>query len=444
MLGSRFLGDPLAGGMPRWKYVSNRFLTGVENLAFGLHLSEYHTGLRAYSRRLLETIPYAAQQRRLRLRPGADRPGRGGRDGGADRRGRRSRPATSRRRRSVGLQAERRVRPVDPARRRPLPAPPAARAAARRSSRAPPPSTDRPMTISRNALLRATLGIAISVVAIWHPDPLGRPRGRRSQVLRTASPAWIAVMFVTAIIDIGAAGRPLAGPARADRAAAVPAGPRLHLHRLPRQQRPAGTARASCTGATPSARGEGISRTTVLGTVVVERVVDTVMVVAIAAVAVLVLSVRGVMTQRGPARAGVRRRCSSSGSGSGSRPIGCPAPIASPRSSPAGRASSSWPAGCATAWPSPARPRVLVAALAFSAVAWTASTGTFLAAGQAVGVELSVAQAALLTSGVALVTIVPSGPGYVGHVRADGRRPSPTGSASRATRRSRSACSSTS
>jgi glycosyltransferase involved in cell wall biosynthesis len=58
MLGSRFLGDPLAGGMPRWKFLSNRFLTGLENAAFGLHLSEYHTGLRAYSRRLLETIPY--------------------------------------------------------------------------------------------------------------------------------------------------------------------------------------------------------------------------------------------------------------------------------------------------------------------------------------------------------------------------------------------------
>jgi glycosyltransferase involved in cell wall biosynthesis len=58
MLGSRFLGDPLAGGMPKWKFISNRFLTGVENIAFGLHLSEYHTGLRAYSRRLLETIPY--------------------------------------------------------------------------------------------------------------------------------------------------------------------------------------------------------------------------------------------------------------------------------------------------------------------------------------------------------------------------------------------------
>jgi glycosyltransferase involved in cell wall biosynthesis len=58
MLGSRFLGDPIAGGMPRWKYVSNRFLTTVENLAFGLHLSEYHTGFRAYSRNLLESIPY--------------------------------------------------------------------------------------------------------------------------------------------------------------------------------------------------------------------------------------------------------------------------------------------------------------------------------------------------------------------------------------------------
>jgi glycosyltransferase involved in cell wall biosynthesis len=58
MLGSRFLGNPLAGGMPRWKYISNRFLTGLENKAFGLHLSEYHTGFRAYSRALLEAIPY--------------------------------------------------------------------------------------------------------------------------------------------------------------------------------------------------------------------------------------------------------------------------------------------------------------------------------------------------------------------------------------------------
>ncbi len=59
VLGSRFLnGQTLAGGMPRWKYVSNRFLTVVENLVLGQHLSECHTGFRAYSRRMLETIPF--------------------------------------------------------------------------------------------------------------------------------------------------------------------------------------------------------------------------------------------------------------------------------------------------------------------------------------------------------------------------------------------------
>jgi len=59
VLGSRLLGSgALAGGMPRWKYISNRFLTITENLVLGQHLSECHTGFRAYSRRLLETIPF--------------------------------------------------------------------------------------------------------------------------------------------------------------------------------------------------------------------------------------------------------------------------------------------------------------------------------------------------------------------------------------------------
>jgi len=59
VLGSRLLsGTALSGGMPLWKFVSNRFLTLVENVAFGLRLSEYHTGFRAYSRRLLETLPF--------------------------------------------------------------------------------------------------------------------------------------------------------------------------------------------------------------------------------------------------------------------------------------------------------------------------------------------------------------------------------------------------
>ena len=59
VLGSRILGGyALKGGMPVWKYVANRFLTAVENLLMGAKLSEYHTGYRAFSRNLLETIPY--------------------------------------------------------------------------------------------------------------------------------------------------------------------------------------------------------------------------------------------------------------------------------------------------------------------------------------------------------------------------------------------------
>lgn len=59
VLGSRLLEDrALAGGMPIWKYVSNRALTAVENWAFRRHLSEYHTGFRAYSRGMLQTIPF--------------------------------------------------------------------------------------------------------------------------------------------------------------------------------------------------------------------------------------------------------------------------------------------------------------------------------------------------------------------------------------------------
>jgi hypothetical protein len=44
--------------MPRYKYVSNRFLTIVENIITGQNLAEWHTGYRAYSRKVLERIPY--------------------------------------------------------------------------------------------------------------------------------------------------------------------------------------------------------------------------------------------------------------------------------------------------------------------------------------------------------------------------------------------------
>jgi glycosyltransferase involved in cell wall biosynthesis len=61
MFGSRMLGGrPLEGGMPKWKYLANLFLTAVENATFYLYLTEYHSGLRAYSRHYLETVNMAA------------------------------------------------------------------------------------------------------------------------------------------------------------------------------------------------------------------------------------------------------------------------------------------------------------------------------------------------------------------------------------------------
>lgn len=159
--------------------------------------------------------------------------------------------------------------------------------------------------------------------------------------------------------------------------------------------------------------GEGLSRTTILGTVVVERIVDTVMVVGIAALAVLVLSVRGIMASAvllGLAFVGVLIIVLAIG-------------VAAHRLPGADRVSAfvaRWPIilelarrlreGLAVA----REPRTLALAIGFSVVAWAASITTFLAGGQAVGVQLSVAQGALVASGVALATIVPSGPGYLG------------------------------
>jgi hypothetical protein len=58
VLGSRILAqDSVARGMPRYKYISNRILTLVENLALSQKLSEYHTGLRAFSAPLLTALP---------------------------------------------------------------------------------------------------------------------------------------------------------------------------------------------------------------------------------------------------------------------------------------------------------------------------------------------------------------------------------------------------
>src|SRR3990167_3201963 len=60
VLGSRIRGrnEALAGGMPLYKYISNRFLTILENIILGQNLSEYHTGFRAFHKSVLNTLPF--------------------------------------------------------------------------------------------------------------------------------------------------------------------------------------------------------------------------------------------------------------------------------------------------------------------------------------------------------------------------------------------------
>ena len=267
------------------------------------------------------------------------------------------------------------------------------------------------MIFSRRVLLRATLGIGISVLALWillHSVDIGAAM----EVVATASPAWVAVMVVMVFIDVGARGarwQVLLAPIKAIAYRRVLG--YTYVGYLANNVLPARLGelvRSRALG-----EGEGLSTTTVLGTVVVERVVDTVIVVGLAALAVVVLSVRGVMTSA----------VLLGGAFVALLVVGLAIAMALHRLPGADRVTayaSRWPRlvemarrlreGLSVA----ARPRTLAGALAFSVVAWTASILTFLAGGQAVGVELTLAQGALLSSGVALATIVPSGPGYLG------------------------------
>jgi uncharacterized protein (TIRG00374 family) len=265
--------------------------------------------------------------------------------------------------------------------------------------------------LSRRSLLRGGLGIAISVAAILI---LIRAVDIEAafEVLRSASPAWIGLMLVTVFLDIGARGvrwRALLAPIARLRYRRVLG--YTYLGYLANNVLPARLGelyRSHALG-----EGEGISRTTVLGTVVVERVVDTVMVVAIAAVAVLLLSARGEMSSAvllGLAFVALLVIALGLGIAAHRLPGAdrIRALIATrPRLLELARRLRD---GLAVA----GRPRTLGLALLLSALAWSASAATFWAAGQAVGVALVPAQAALLTSGVALATIVPSGPGYLG------------------------------
>ena len=251
----------------------------------------------------------------------------------------------------------------------------------------------------------------MSAAAIWVlSTSVDLPRAM--DVLRTANPLWILSMFGTTLIDVAARGgrwRALLAPIKH-----IPYRRVLgytYLGYLANNVLPARLGelvRSHALG-----EGEGVSRPTVLGTVVVERIVDTVIVVGLAGLAVVALGVGGVM---------------STAVGLGAGFVGLLIVALAVANMSHRLPFADHIAGLAERYPRvlelarrlreglsvARRPRTVVQALALSAVAWAASIVTFMAGGQALGVELSFLQAALLSSGVALATIVPSAPGYVG------------------------------
>jgi len=166
---------------------------------------------------------------------------------------------------------------------------------------------------------------------------------------------------------------------------------------------------------------EGISRSATLGTVVVERVVDTVVLVGIGAAAILILNIRGVVVSAilvGVALAGLLV-------------VALAVALAAHRLPGAGRAADffgRWPRAKGVALRLrdglrvAALPKTIAAAALLSVAAWSCTVLAVLATGQALGIELTVGQGALLAAGTNLATAIPSGPGYLGTFEYAGQR----------------------
>ena len=263
----------------------------------------------------------------------------------------------------------------------------------------------------RRSLLRGGLGVAISVVSLYlvirHVD-----LGAVGRVLGSAAPGWVA--GVTACIAIDVLCRTVRWQgllAPIQRVRFVPVLGYLLVGYLANNVLPARLGelvRSHYLG-----DRERISRASTLGTVVVERIVDIAVLVAIAALAILVLNVRGVVASAILVGLAV----------TGLLIVGLAVGIAANRVPGARRLITlieRWPSvadaarklrdGLAVA----GRPRTLAEALGLSIAAWGATVIAFAAIGQAIGLHLLIGEASLLAAGVALATAIPSGPGYLG------------------------------
>jgi uncharacterized protein (TIRG00374 family) len=263
----------------------------------------------------------------------------------------------------------------------------------------------------RGAAIRAIVGIAISVIAV--ALVLSSVKiGETLEVLKRADLRWVALGACFSTMDLALRGlrwqrliRPLAAVRY------LPMFGYLLIGYAANNVLPARLGelvRSHYLG-----DREGVSRASALGTVVVERVVDLVAVVAIATTALLILSVRGVLAGAVLIGAGV----------TGLFLVALALGIVAHRLPGADRIAAilgRWPrigdlgrslqGGLSVA----ARPRTIVEALLASAAAWTCSILALAAMGQALGLELSMGAAALITSGIALAGAIPAAPSNIG------------------------------
>jgi uncharacterized protein (TIRG00374 family) len=258
---------------------------------------------------------------------------------------------------------------------------------------------------------RAIVGLVVSVIAlafIVRQVDLART----ADLLGRASLAWIAVMVLFQVVDLflrAIRWQRLVGPIHHVRI--LPITGYLLIGYLANNVLPARLGelvRCHYLG-----DREGISRTTTLGTVVVERVVDTVVVVVIASLAILVLHVRGLVASAVLIGLAI----------TGLLVVALVLGLAAHRLPGADRVVGfveRWPrvrelagklrGGLAVA----RRPRTLIESLLLSFAAWGATVIAFAAAGQSLGIELTMAQASLLAAGVALASAIPAGPSNLG------------------------------
>jgi len=263
----------------------------------------------------------------------------------------------------------------------------------------------------RGGLGRAALGFAISVVALVLVAR-SVDLGAAWDAMKTAQPGWLVLLAVFICLD-------LLNRALRWKVLLSPVG-RVRY----RDSLGALLVGYLANNVLPARLGEfvrshdlgersGLSKSTILGTIVVERVIDTLVVVVIASLAIFVLSVRGVVASAvlvGLALTALLVVAIALG-------------LAAHRLPGADRVSAyldRWPqvhgllvrlrAGLAITM----HARVMAIALALTLVSWSCAVLGFASAAQSVGIQPTIGQAALLAAGVNLATAVPAAPGYVG------------------------------